>query len=138
MRIPYVCTSSVPAVFKAYTEDAGYDLFALEDKLLWPLQTTKIPVNLAVDIPVGHFGWVTGRSGKSSLGLLVHSGIIDAGYTGQIKVVMSNVGLLPKKIRRGDRIAQLIILSLPPVQFEPVASLPKRKRGARGFGSTGS
>ncbi len=139
MRIAYVpSTPAIPAIFKAYGEDAGFDLFAIEDRLLWPFQTARVPVNLAVDIPPGHFGWVTGRSGKSSLGLLVHAGIIDAGYTGQIQVVMTNVGVLPRKIRRGDRIAQLVVLSLPPVDFEEVVELPDRKRGARGFGSSGS
>lgn len=138
MRIAYVpATNVMPAIFKAYDDDAGFDLFATETRLLWPFQTARIPVNLAVDIPPGHFGWVTGRSGKSSLGLLVHAGIIDAGYTGQIQVVMTNVGVLPRKIRRGDRIAQLIVLSLPPVDFEMAVGLPDRRRGVKGFGSTG-
>ncbi len=100
-----------------------------------------VPTGLAVAIPVGHAGLVLPRSGLASrqgLTLANAPGLIDAGYRGEIIVAVVNLDPVePVEIRKGDRIAQLLVVPFAEVEPAEVAELPPSKRGEGGFGSTG-
>jgi dUTP pyrophosphatase len=127
--------------FKAHDSDAGWDLAADEDSTLMGGHIVMIDTGLSIEIPPGYFGLIRDRSSLARQGGGVTGGVIDAGYRGPIKVVLCNHASWPLFIRRGDRIAQLLILPVPRievVEVESVAFLSPTSRGAGGFGSTGS
>ena len=121
--------------------DAGLDLFAAEDQLLAPGRRAAVATGIAVAIPPGFAGFVLARSGRAlreGLALVNAPGLIDAGYRGEIKVVVVNLDPEePIKITRGDKIAQLVIQPVAAVTLVEVDELPDSERGAGGFGSTG-
>lgn len=126
---------------RAHTTDAGWDLYALGDTPL-TLDPQPIPTGIAVAIPEGHAGLICPRSGLASKGISIANapGIIDPGYTGEIKVLLYDMladggGL--EWVRAGERIAQLIIVETHPGQLTEVDALDASDRGDRGFGSTG-
>lgn len=136
--IPYMpIDENISAFNKAHPHDAGYDMFALNDTVIWPLQTKKISVNIRVCIPPGRCALLTGRSGYNAKGLICHLGTIDAGYTGIINAVITNLNWLPKKIRRGDRVGQLVIIKPHDVDWIRCFRFPETERGENGLGSTG-
>jgi dUTP pyrophosphatase len=126
---------------RATAGDAGLDLHAAEPAHIGPGERWQVKTGLAVEIPQGHAGLVLPRSGlalKHGISLVNAPGLIDAGYRGEIGVLLLNTD--PAEIFRvepGDRIAQLLVL--PFVELEPteVAELPNSERGDGGFGSTG-
>lgn len=137
VKIPYQRVVAVlPAYKHAHKNDAGYDLYSTESVWIRPGETETVQSNIRVCIPKGYVGLVTGRSGNSGRGLLCHLGTIDAGYTGPIWVVLSNLNSHMAEIKQGDRIAQMVILKLPGVDMVE-SDLPETERGNRGLGSTG-
>lgn len=123
---------------------AGMDLYAaLHDPpelILAPGARALIPTGLLMALPEGFEGQVRPRSGlaaKHGLTLLNTPGTIDADYRGEVKVLLVNLGQEPVTLRRGDRIAQLVLAPVTQMQVKCVKSLPGTKRGAGGFGSTG-
>lgn len=128
--------SKLPAFKHAHKNDAGYDLYSAENLWIRAGETETVQTNLRVCIPEGYVGIITGRSGNSSRGLLCHLGTIDAGYTGTIYAVLSSVSYHGMHVRKGERIAQLVILKLPDVEMVE-GDLPETERGDRGLGSTG-
>jgi len=126
----------------ALAGDAGLDLRSAVDLVLAPGERCRIPTGIAVAIPDGHAGFVQPRSGlaaRAGLGFVNSPGLIDSGYRGEIQVVAINLDRRdPIDIRRGDKIAQLVILPVPQVALAEVEELPASNRGAGGFGSTGS
>lgn len=126
----------LPAFKHAHKNDAGYDLYSAENLWIRAGETETIQTNLRVCIPEGYVGLVTGRSGNSGRGLLCHLGTIDAGYTGPIYAVLSNLNHHMVEVKRGDRIAQLVVLKLPDVEMVE-GDLPETERGDSGLGSTG-
>lgn len=127
----------VPA-YKHEQGDAGYDLYASEDTWIFPFRAKKVPLNLRCSLPNGKFGIVTSRSGESLKGNFVVPGIIDCNYTGVISAIMTRIGLFPRKIKKGTRIAQMIIIDYHDVDFKKVNTLEKTSRGDNGFGSSGN
>ena len=122
---------------------AGVDLYAAVDNDMviesgmWKL----VPTGITVAIPEGFEGQVRPRSGlalKHGIGMLNAPGTIDADYRGEIGVILFNVSNIPYTIRRGDRIAQLVIATLAQASFKRVDVLSDTKRGAGGFGHTGT
>lgn len=126
-----------PALREGYPGDAGTDLLAAAALTLAAGQTARVPTNLAVALPPGYYGMVTGRSGLATQGVLVHQGTVDQGYRGRIDVVVTNLGAQPFAVAPGDRIAQLVVLAFATPEFEEVAELPPTSRGDQGFGSSG-
>ena len=118
------------------------DLRSAVDVVLAPGERCRIPTGIAVAIPDGHAGFVQPRCGlaaRTGLGFVNSPGLIDSGYRGEIQVVAINLDRAdPIEIRRGDKIAQLVILPVPQVALAEVEELPASDRGAGGFGSTGS
>ncbi len=121
--------------------DAGLDLSAAVDAEVGPGERAMIPTGLAVAIPEGHAGLVLPRSGLASrqgLTLANAPGLIDAGYRGEVTCAVVNLDPRePVRIRRGDRIAQLVMVAVPPVEPAWVEELPASERGEGGFGSSG-
>ena len=121
---------------------AGLDLRAAvaEDLVLGPGERALVPTGLAVEIPPGWEGQVRPRSGlavRHGIGLLNAPGTIDSDYRGEVKVLLVNLGEAPFTVRRGDRIAQLLLARAEPVEWEEAGELDASDRGAGGFGSTG-
>jgi len=133
---------TLPLPSYALAGDAGMDLRSAVDVVLAPGERCRIPTGIAVAIPDGHAGFVQPRSGlaaRTGLGFVNSPGLIDSGYRGEIQVVAINLDRRdPIDIRRGDKIAQLVILPVPQLALAEVEELPASDRGADGFGSTGS
>lgn len=125
----------------AHPGDAGADLVAAEDVVLEPGQRVLVPTGVALALPDGYVGLVHPRSGLASrhgLSIVNTPGTIDSGYRGEIKVLLVNHDPdHPIKLRRGDRIAQLLVQRVEHARFVDVGELPPSVRGAGGYGSTG-
>ncbi len=125
----------------ALSGDAGADLAAAEDVDLAPFQRALVGTGVAVAIPDGYAGFVHPRSGlahRLGLSMVNAPGTIDSGYRGEIKVNLINLDpTTPIALRRGDRIAQLVVQPVVRARFVPVDELPASERGAGGHGSTG-
>lgn len=121
--------------------DAGLDLYSAEDVTLKPGERAAVPTGLAIEIPPGYAGFVQARSGRAlreGLALVNAPGLIDAGYRGEIKVIVVNLDPAdPVHVARGDKIAQLVIQPVVVVDLTEVDELEATERGAGGFGSTG-
>jgi len=121
--------------------DAGADLSLAEDVDLAPFQRALVGTGVAVAIPEGYAGFVHPRSGlahRLGLSLVNAPGTIDAGYRGEIKVNLVNLDpTTPLRLRRGDRVAQLVVQPVVQARFVPVDELPDTERGSGGHGSTG-
>ena len=125
-------------------EAAGLDLMAAVPNgapmTLAPGQYALVPTGLAIALPPGHEAQVRPRSGlaaKHGVTVLNSPGTIDADYRGEIKVILINHGAAPFVIKRGERIAQMVIAPVLQATLVPVATLSATDRGAGGFGSTG-
>jgi dUTP pyrophosphatase len=119
---------------------AGLDLCADETCVLAPGQRRLVPTGLALEIPSGYEGQVRPRSGlalKHGVGCLNAPGTIDSDYRGELSVILMNWGQEPFEVRRGERIAQLVIAPVVQAGLTPVDRLGESDRGAGGFGSTG-
>src|SRR5438093_13777421 len=108
---------SVPLPSRVHPGDAGLDLLAAADVTLQPGERATVPTGVAVAIPRGHAGFVQPRSGTASaqgLGIVNTPGLVDSGYRGEVKVILINLDPKdPIDIRRGDKIAQLVVLAVP-------------------------
>jgi dUTP pyrophosphatase len=127
---------------KAYAGDAGLDLSSCERVEIPPGERAVVGTGLAVAIPPGHAGFVLPRSGlaaKHGLGKVNAPGLIDAGYRGELKVILLNTDRREAfLVEPGMRIAQLVVVELPGVEVVEVEELPSSDRGAGGLGSSGS
>ncbi len=132
---------AVPLPAYARPGDAGADLCAAEDVDLAPGERALVGTGIAIALPDGYAGFVHPRSGlaaRHGVTLVNAPGTIDAGYRGEIKVILLNTDLArPVSLRRGDRIAQLVVQRVENVTFREVPALPESARGDNGFGSTG-
>jgi dUTP pyrophosphatase len=121
--------------------DAGADLTTAEDVDLAPGERVTVRTGIAIALPDGYAGFVHPRSGlaaKHGVTVVNAPGTIDSGYRGEIKVILLNTDASrPVSLRRGDRIAQLVVQRVENVAFREVPVLPDSVRGDNGFGSTG-
>ena len=141
-RLPHGAGLPLPAYETAHA--AGMDLRAAvpddEPFVLRPGSRHAVPTGLAFALPAGFEGQVRPRSGlalKAGVTCLNTPGTIDADYRGEVKVILVNLGETPVEIRRGDRIAQLVIAPVIQAGWREVDSLDETARGAGGVGSTG-
>lgn len=119
---------------------AGYDLYSCEDVVAPTGKTTAIHTGIAMEIPEGYFGGVFARSGLASKqGLRPANcvGVIDSDYRGEVIVMLYNDSSLHREIKKGERIAQLVIMPYLQVNFEESEELTDTERGTGGFGSSG-
>ena len=142
MKIPFSRLDpelSVPQ--RAHHADAGMDLHARIDAVIAPGEWAMIPTGIAVAIPEGHAGLVAPRSGlaaRHGISVVNGPGVIDAGYRGEIKVILINHGTEPLEINRSDRVAQLLVVPVALPDLVEVEDLPDSPRGTGGFGSSGA
>ena len=133
--------TSVPVPAYAHPGDAGVDLSCTDDVVLAPGERAVVGTGVAVALPPGYAGFVHPRSGLAArVGLSVVNtpGTVDSGYRGEIRVCLINHD--PRAdvvLRRGDRIAQLVVQRVERARFVEVGELPDSARGAGGYGSTG-
>lgn len=130
----------LPLPAYAHPGDAGADLMAARDVELGPGERALVPTGIAIALPPGYVGLVHPRSGLAArLGVTVLNapGTVDAGYRGEIMVILINHGSERVKISRGDRIAQLVVQRVDRADFHLVEELPESSRGTGGHGSTG-
>jgi dUTP pyrophosphatase len=132
---------AVPLPCYARPGDAGVDLTAAEDVDLAPGERAVVRTGIAIALPDGYAGFVHPRSGlaaRHGITLVNAPGTVDAGYRGEIKVILLNTDQARAvSLRRGDRIAQLVVQRVEHVTFREVPALPESARGDNGFGSTG-
>lgn len=117
--------------------DLAADLYASEGILLEPGATVAVPTGVAMEFPSTHGALVEDRSGLALKGVTTLAGVIDPGYRGEIRIVVSNLGAAVVEVKMGDRIAQLRIVQRIEAAFTEVEELGEAARGAGGFGSTG-
>jgi len=133
--------SEMPVPYYSNPGDAGVDLRSRINLEIEPGERAMVPTGLAVAIPDGYVGLVHPRSGlaiKNGISMVNTPGTIDAGYRGELQVIMINHDLRESfRISRFDRIAQLVVQKVEHVEFEPVVELSDSARGDSGFGSSG-
>jgi dUTP pyrophosphatase len=124
-------------------EDLGYDLFSLETALLVPRATVKVRTGIAVEArhpatgaPLGLL--VRDRSSMAARGIATTAGVIDAGYRGEILILMTNLGPNAVELQAGEKIAQMIPVPVLTGPVEQVAGLEDSARAGKGFGSSGT
>ena len=117
--------------------DAGLDLFSLEKVSVGPSEVKAIRTGIALAIPKGFVGIVKDRSSKALKGLHCLAGVIDPGYRGELKVVVTNLGNEEVEIDEGERFAQLLIVPIAYLEPVEVEELPPNDGRKGGFGSTG-
>ena len=131
----------LPLPAYAHPGDAGADLVTTQDVVLEPGQRAMVPTGVAIALPAGYAAFVHPRSGlahKLGVGVVNAPGTVDAGYRGEIKVLLVNHDRSDTvRLRRGDRIAQLVVQRVERARFHEVELLPGSARGEGGHGSTG-
>lgn len=129
----------VPLPKKAYAEDAAYDLYATREVTLKPLETGFVPTGIKIALPDNHVGIIKDRSGiASKTPLQVKAGVIDSGFRGEWKIIMTNVGKNSYTIEKYTRIAQFLVVPIAVADIIEVEELEKQvERGEKAFGSSG-
>ena len=126
---------------RAHEGDAGVDLYAAEPAHIGPGERWSVPTGVAVEIPDGHAGLVLPRSGlarEHGIGLVNSPGLIDSGYRGEIRVLLLNTDPAEVfRVKRGDRIAQLVVVPIAAAEAVEAEQLTESGRGDGGFGSSG-
>jgi dUTP pyrophosphatase len=117
--------------------DLAADLYASSAVVIEPGATVPVPTGVAMEFPSTHGALVEDRSGLAVKGITTLAGVIDPGYRGEIRVVVTNLSVNVLEVKQGDRIAQLRIVRRIEAEFVEVADLGEAARGAGGFGSTG-
>lgn len=117
--------------------DAGLDLFSVVDREVGPGELYAVPTGVQIAVPEGHAGLVWDKSGISLQGVHRLAGVIDAGYRGEVRVVLVNLGAAPFAVRKGMKIAQLLVQPVASVSVTEAEDLDDTARGRGGFGSTG-
>ena len=137
MQIKYELDEGACVPMRTHDSDAGFDLSCMEDQILEPKVTNVIDTGVHILIPEGYVGLVCPRSSFNVKGIGTPIGVVDAGYTGSIRVVLEPFNVT--KIFKGNRIAQLVILPLPNIKMiEGKVIGVDTHRGDGGFGSTGA
>jgi dUTP pyrophosphatase len=122
----------------AHAHDAGMDLYACESMVIKAGERGVVPTGIAMAIPSGYVGLIWDKSGMAAkFGLKTMAGVIDAGYRGEVKIVMHNLSSADYTVKAGEKIAQMLIQPVLQMPLVEVESLDDTSRGVGGFGSTG-
>jgi dUTP pyrophosphatase len=134
-------STDVPLPSYAHPGDAGADLTTTVDIELKPGERALVPTGISIALPTGYAAFVHPRSGlaaKFGVSIVNAPGTVDAGYRGEIKVMLVNLDPAePVVLRKGDRVAQLVVQRVEHASFVEVETLPESDRGEGGYGSTG-
>ncbi len=144
IKISRISSSSndVPIPMYATPGSAGMDInAAVENELtIPPGETVLVPTGFSIELPIGLEAQIRPRSGlaiKNSIGIMNSPGTIDSDYRGEVKIVLTNFGKNDFIVKRGDRIAQMVIAKYERIQWQEAEQLSHTERGGGGFGSTG-
>lgn len=141
MNIPVSIDAAGFIPVYAHKHDSGADIRAAnhEKIVIYPGERRKIPTGIRVAVPAGYEMQIRSRSGLALSGIVVANspGTVDAGYRGEIGVILANMGDIPYAVNRGDKIAQAVICPVIRAKFECVDVLDETERGQGGFGSSG-
>ncbi|MDO8558910.1 MAG: dUTP diphosphatase [bacterium] len=122
----------------AYEGDAGMDLFSCEDCLIFPLDKKALKTGLKIAVPAGFAGFISDKSGLAlNYSLTTLAGVLDSGYRGEVMVILMNLGKEPYVVKKGQKIAQLIIKKIEKPEIVE-GNLDETQRGEKGFGSSGA
>jgi dUTP pyrophosphatase len=138
VRLPHA--EGLPLPSRATAHSAGMDLVAAVEVVIGPGERKLVPTGLKVAVPEGYELQLRPRSGlalKHGISLPNTPATIDADYRGELQVILINFGSESFAVKRGDRIAQMLVQRVEPVTFREVPVLPESGRGEGGFGSTG-
>jgi len=143
LRVRKLATGAKLPVVAHAGEDLGYDVFALEGSVLAPRATVKVRTGIAVEARDPATGRLLGllvrdRSSMAARGIATTGGVIDAGYRGEILVLMTNLGDAAVELKAGEKIAQMVPVPVLTGVVEEVEGLEGSVRAAKGFGSTGT
>jgi len=125
---------------KAHYNDAGYDLYSVDDVILKPGLVNDVSTGIALAIPDGYVGLIWDRSSMGSKGIKVMGGVIDAGYRGELKLKLAGVKTMERdwlELPAGSKVAQILIQKVENLPVVEVEDLPESQRGTKGFGSSG-
>lgn len=122
---------------RTHPDDAGLDLYCTKDVTLLPHEPMKISTGIAMAIPNGYVGLICDRSSMGAKGVRTLGGVVDAGYRGEVQVLLINLRSEPYQINRGDKVAQMLVLPVSLCRTEEVDALPQTARSVGGFGSSG-
>lgn len=135
MKIKLLDPNCMPEKF--YQDDAGFDLKISQSVTLQPFETKVVGTGICVEIPKGYSGDIRPRSSTSKKGILIHYGTVDCGYTGEVKVIITNLNNYPVTLQQHQRIAQLVINKIcNSIELQFVEELTETERGDNGLGST--
>jgi len=137
MRIKVVrIDKTIPLPKYAYNNDAGVDLASRINTILAKNETQVIPTGVKIEIPKGYAGFIQPRSSLSRKGIYVSLGLVDSGYRGEVGIIITNLSDSLYGIKKGDRIAQLVIKKVENIVWDEVGELEESERNENGFGST--
>lgn len=122
---------------RAHEDDAGIDMYACGEHVVAPHATVMIPVGIALEIEEGYVGLIWDKSSIGSKGIKTLGGVIDAGYRGEISIMVHNLGNEAYTFSHGHKVAQILIQKIEFPDIEEVEELSDSKRGTGAFGSTG-
>lgn len=122
----------------AHEGDAGMDLFSIENLVLKPKHRAVIGTGISIELPRGYVSLIWDKSGIASKGIKTMGGVIDCGYRGEYKIVLINLSSENFEIKKGQKIAQVLIQKIESPSIEIVNELSKSSRAEGGFGSTGT
>lgn len=122
---------------KAHSLDAGFDIYTPHSFTVYAHDNAVIDTGVHFAIPAGHVGFLKSKSGLNMNHDLTAEGVVDAGYTGTVRVKLYNNGNKDYEFRAGDKVTQMVILPIPEVELVEVDTLEETERGTAGFGSTG-
>jgi dUTP pyrophosphatase len=129
--------SKIPT--KARDDDAGYDLYSIDEYIIKPMERTLVKTGISLEIPNGYYGHISDRSGMAlKKGAHCLGKVVDPSFRGEIGVIILNTDMYePIKIQSGDRIAQMIFKKYENVSFVESSDLEKTERDEKGYGSSG-
>lgn len=137
LEIKVMLDEGVKMPTKAHETDAGYDIYAPEAFGVAPKNSWVIDTGVHMLIPEGYVGFLKSKSGLNVNFGLTGEGVVDAAYTGSIKVKLYNDSNAPYIFDKGDKVIQIVILPIPETKLVQVESLDETERGSNGFGSSG-
>lgn len=122
---------------RAHHDDAGIDLYACGEHVVAPGETATIPLGVAFEIPLGYVGLIWDKSSIGSKSIKTLCGVIDAGYRGEVKIMLHNLSAEAYTFEHGHKVAQMLIQTVELCEVEEVSELSESARGEGAFGSTG-